>query len=106
MRFCVDQNLPEVLADWLTANCHEAEHVKRLGLAEAPDPIIRAYAARQGAVLISKDADFAALGGARPFIWVRIGNTTNRRMIEIWSRAWPSILSALEQGDTLVEVWP
>jgi len=106
MRFCVDQNLPEVLADWLAANGHEAEHIKRLGLAEAPDKIIKAHAASQGAVLISKDADFAALGGALRVIWVRIGNTTNRRLIDAWSRAWPSILLALEQGDDLVEVWP
>jgi predicted nuclease of predicted toxin-antitoxin system len=106
MRFCVDQNLPEVLADWLAGNGHEAEHIKRLGLAEAPDGKIKAYAAQNDAILITKDADFASLGPSLRVIWVRIGNTTNRRLIDAWSRAWPSILLALEQGDTLVEVWP
>ena len=106
MRFLVDQNLPEALAVWIESNGHEAEHVKRLGLAEAPDGAIRAHAMARGAVMFSKDADFAAPGAALRVIWVRIGNTTNDRLLTFWSAAWPSIVVALEQGDALIEAGP
>ena len=106
MRFLVDQNLPEVLAVWIGSNGHEAEHVKGIGLAEAPDGVIRAHAMARGAVMVSKDADFSAPGVSLRVIWVRIGNATNHRLLTVWSAAWPSIVTALEQGDTLIEVRP
>ncbi len=37
MRFLVDQNLPSILAEWISQQGHEAKHVRLLGLAEA-DP--------------------------------------------------------------------
>jgi predicted nuclease of predicted toxin-antitoxin system len=105
MRFLIDQNLPEVLSDWLVANGQEASHVRNLGLADAPDSTIVDFAHRTGAVIVSKDADFAALG-SQPvrLVWVQIGNTTNERLLAAWSVAWPQIISALALGEQMVEL--
>ncbi len=107
MRFLVDQNLPAVLARWLEAHGHEAEHVRLLGLAEEDDRVILALARERGAIVISKDGDVASAPPGRPpvpVVWVRIGNTTNNRPIGVWEGAWPSIVEALEAGETVLEV--
>jgi predicted nuclease of predicted toxin-antitoxin system len=107
MRFLVDQNLPVVLAAWLNERGHETEHVRLLGLAEEDDRVILDLARAKGAVVISKDGDFTS-GAPKeprvPVVWIRIGNTTNERLIGVWEGAWASILEALEAGETVVEV--
>jgi len=59
VRFLVDAQLPPALARRIEALGHAAEHVADCGLATAPDPEIRAYAASTGATIITKDEDFA-----------------------------------------------
>ena len=55
-------------------------HVNDLGLGAAPDDAIEAKAREMGAVIWSKDADFAErarrLHGLQ-VVWLRVGNTTN-----------------------------
>lgn len=104
MKFLVDENLPVVLAEWLVAQGHDAAHVKSLGLDRASDRSIRARAEDTGAIVISKDADFAAAGHRLRVIWVRIGNTTNANLVRVWGAAWPAILAALDEGERLIEV--
>jgi predicted nuclease of predicted toxin-antitoxin system len=108
MNFLVDQNLPVVLADWIRANGHSADHVRTLGLANGSDHEIAAIAVRTSAIVITRDADFArlTLGPATSprVVWVRIGNTTNPDLFERWARAWPEVEAALTNGDALVEV--
>jgi predicted nuclease of predicted toxin-antitoxin system len=78
LRFLVDAQLPSALARQIEALGHTAEHVADRGLATAADRDIRAYAARVGAVIITKDEDSAVrklLESGPPVVWVRIGNT-------------------------------
>ncbi len=37
-------------------------------------------------------------------IWVRIGNTTKRALIERFAEKFPAILNSLERGDTIIEI--
>lgn len=108
MKFLLDQNLPVVLAKWLEARGHQAEHVKRLRFHEADDLAIVRYARRTSAIVITKDGDFQRLATPLPqgpqVVWVRIGNTTNPELFEVWEPLWPRIEQALIEGDALIEV--
>jgi predicted nuclease of predicted toxin-antitoxin system len=108
MKFLLDQNLPVVLAKWLVARGHEAEHAKRLGLQEADDLAIMRHAMQTGAIVITKDGDFRHLAGPLPkgpqIVWIRFGNTTNPQLLETWEPLWPSIEQALAAGERLIEI--
>ncbi len=108
MKFLLDQNMPVVLAKWLEARGHQAEHVKRLRFHEADDLAIVLHARRTGAIVITKDSDFQRLAAPPPqgpqIVWVRLGNTTNPELFEVWEPLWPSIEQALMDGETLIEV--
>jgi predicted nuclease of predicted toxin-antitoxin system len=107
VRFLIDAQLPPSLTKFLAASGHWAEHVAEVGLLSAPDRAIWDHAKATDAVIITKDADFAALTilSEKPqVVWIRFGNT---RKIELERRlglTLPLIISALENGDRLVEV--
>ncbi|MGH7599428.1 MAG: DUF5615 family PIN-like protein [bacterium] len=61
MRFLVDNAVSPFVARGLTANGHDAIHVRDLGMAASPDPPIFELAAQQDRILISGDTDFGAL---------------------------------------------
>jgi len=102
VKFLVDAQLPPSLARWLREAGHEAEHVEDVGLREANDGAIWAHALRSGAVLVTKDEDFAArsaLTAITPMIvWLRIGNTTNRALLTWIEPRLPGIAGLLAQG--------
>jgi predicted nuclease of predicted toxin-antitoxin system len=108
MRFIVDAQLPPALARWLMLRGHEAEHVADRLLATAPDTIIWDHALKTGAVIITKDEDFAQrkiLTGSGPsVVWIRLPNTRRLELLAWFERMLPDILLALERGETLVEV--
>jgi predicted nuclease of predicted toxin-antitoxin system len=108
VRFLIDAQLPPSLAKHLTGLGHEATHVSEVGLNSASDKIIWSHAAATGAVLVTKDEDFVmmrALDNKSPaLIWVRIGNTTKRVLIERFAEKLPAILESLERGDTIIEI--
>ena len=107
MRFLVDAQLPPALARKLESFGHVAEHVADRGLATAADTAIRRYAVSVGAVIVTKDEDFAIhrlLREGPSIVWIRVGNT---RRVDLLSRIeidLSAIVSALEQGETLVEI--
>jgi len=105
MKFLVDQMLPVWLADWITDQGDEAEHVRRIGLADASDEAVRAEALGRNAIIVTKDGDFARPPGPGvPVLWVRIGNTTHQALAQSWPRAWPAVRQALDDGEPLVEL--
>lgn len=59
MRFLVDAQLPPALARRIQAGGHVAEHVFDIGLSRAKDRDVRSHAESTGAVIVSKDEDFA-----------------------------------------------
>jgi predicted nuclease of predicted toxin-antitoxin system len=108
VRFVVDNQLPAGLAAWLREQGHHAEHVLELGLAQSKDNPIWNYAVEHGAVLLTKDEDFAEWvrrGRRGPqVVWMRMGNTSNRALLERMTTALPLIVRELECNERLVEV--
>ena len=107
MRFLVDAQLPPALARRIAALGYDAQHVADSGLAGAPDDTIWKHAASIGAIIITKDEDFAVrrlLQSGPAVVWLRVGNTRRHALLARLEAEWPAIVRALEQGETLVEV--
>ena len=108
MTFLVDGQLPPALADWLIKQGHSAEHVYDINLRDADDIVIWNYALSGGAIIVTKDEDFAertARTTSGPVIvWLRIGNATNRVLLQWLTPRWAEITAHLEAGDRLIEV--
>jgi predicted nuclease of predicted toxin-antitoxin system len=66
MRFLVDANLPRSTVALLARLGHTAEHVRDIGLGDAPDTQIAARAKATGACLITRDLDFADIRAYPP----------------------------------------
>jgi predicted nuclease of predicted toxin-antitoxin system len=76
-------------------------------MAWAPDNAIRDYAASVGAVIVTKDEDFAIrrlLVEGPAVVWLRVGNTRRAALLERVAADWSEIVDALERGETLIEV--
>jgi predicted nuclease of predicted toxin-antitoxin system len=105
VKFLVDAQLPPMLAEWLRKAGHEAQHVREVGLLDADDTAIRAYAGKVGAVLITKDRDFVSIGETSvQVVWVRTGNVGTRALIDRVEAALPQVLQHLSEGAQLVEL--
>ncbi len=61
MRFLIDAQLPPALARWLRAQGHEAKAVREVGLREAADSAIWAFAEQGAWIVVTKDDDFVGL---------------------------------------------
>jgi len=107
LRFLVDAQLPPALARRIEALGHSADHVFDSGLTTASDDAIRTYAAKIGAVIVTKDEDFAVrrvLQEGPAVVWVRIGNTRRAELLRRIEDDFAAIVAALERGETLVEI--
>ena len=107
MRFLVDAQLPPALARRIEVLGHKAEHVADCDLASSPDSVIRDHGERAGAVIVTKDEDFAVhrvLGSGPAVVWLRIGNTRRTVLLQRVESALPAIVAALERGETLIEI--
>lgn len=107
-RFLVDNPLSAALARWLETKGREAGHVLALGLAQSPDAAIWQRAAREGAIIVSKDEDFARMTLLLPepvtVLWLRVGNCRTAALLATMERAWPAITQQLDAGARLIEV--
>ena len=108
MTFLVDAQLPPALARAITESRHVATHVADAGLLHATDEAIWQYAANNGAVLVTKDEDFAVRHrrGNRNVrvVWLRIGNTSRAALLKRFLPLLPRIVSLLESGEVLIEI--
>jgi predicted nuclease of predicted toxin-antitoxin system len=108
IRFLIDAQLPPGLTRRLTARGYPAEHVNRVKLGNTSDSVIWRYAARTGAVLVTKDEDFAAFAGREPagpqVVWIRIGNISNDALWSVLEPLLDEIIQALNAGERIVEV--
>ena len=107
MRFIVDTQLPNALAGWLRERGHQAEHVLEIGLAQSKDSVIWQHVQKQGAVIVTKDEDFAErVRRGRPgpaVIWLRVGNCSNPALCAWREPLLPAIIRQLENGERLIE---
>jgi predicted nuclease of predicted toxin-antitoxin system len=108
MRFLVDAQLPPALARLLTALGHTAEHVADVGLRDADDSPIWSYALTHQAVILTKDEDFLKRlhqsKSAPVIVWLRIGNTSRRALLQWFEALLPQIEQMILQGDRFIEV--
>jgi predicted nuclease of predicted toxin-antitoxin system len=108
VRFLVDNQLPPALARFIAADLGaEAAHVATVGLRDATDTEIWAYASANGLIVISKDEDFTGMVLRSPgagLIWVRVGNCRREFLLDLFRRVWPGILSSLQAGERFIEV--
>ena len=86
MRFIVDAQLPPAPARLMASSGLQAEHVLNIGLRDSEDSMIWEYAIEQQAVLVTKDGDFPrrlqqSISGPT-ILWLRIGNTSRRAMLQ------------------------
>ena len=79
-----------------------------VGLRHADDDPIWLYSLNAGAVIVTKDEDFPDRSARDPngpvIVWLRVGNTTNRALLEWLQPRWPDLLILLDAGHRLVEV--
>ena len=108
-RLFVDNQLPAALAHWLRAQGHQAEHVLELNLGQSSDSLIWHRAASLGAVIVTKDEDFAQLTILRSdsvaVVWLRVGNCRKAVLLASFERLWPEIVRQLDAGARLIEVY-
>jgi predicted nuclease of predicted toxin-antitoxin system len=108
MRFLVDAQLPPALGRYLAARSQTAEHVHDIGMGDATDREVWRYAKEGDAILVTKDEDFVTLqlldASGPAVIWIRVGNTTNRALLEKMDRHISSIENLLKKGERLIEV--
>ena len=82
MRLLLDHNLPPRLVRDLADLFPNMQHVRALGLSEAPDLDVWDRARREGFVFVTKDEDFVELvlllGVPPKIVWIRRGNCTTR----------------------------
>jgi predicted nuclease of predicted toxin-antitoxin system len=86
---------------------YPAVHVIDLGLQAATDEEIWDKASSRSAVLVTKDRDFAlrrvATNDGPTILWVRVGNISNRKLIELALRSLPAIIDAIERDEAVIE---
>ncbi len=108
MKFLLDAQLPPRLTKALTRAGHEAQHVYACGLLSANDRDIWRFAVQDGAALVTKDADFAAMRvhaqDGPPVVWLRLGNVSNDALEKALLRALSEIVAAIEAGEGVVEI--
>lgn len=107
-RFLVDAQLPPALAQWLQQQGHQAEHVFHVGLATATDRVIWDQAQAMGAVIVTKDADFALRRvretGGPQVVWVQRGNVSRRDLLTWFDPLLPAVDVAIQRGEPLIKV--
>ena len=78
MRLLFDQNLSRHLRALLSDLYPGSLQVREIGLADAADTVIWAYAIEHGLVIATKDADYRDLSLSRghppKVVWIRLGN--------------------------------
>ncbi len=109
MTIWTDAHLSPAIAEWIAENYPvQTAALRDLGLRGATDLQIFEAARQSGAVVMTKDRDFAELvrrlGSPPQVIWLTCGNTSNARLRQILTAALPQALTLLQAGQPLVEI--
>jgi predicted nuclease of predicted toxin-antitoxin system len=98
--FLVDQQLPKVLADYLTEHGHDARHIKDYpGGTTMADPLVALLADAEGRFVVTKDEDFriSHLLGKPPgrLLHVTCGNISTRDLLALFDQHLPEFEVAI-----------
>jgi predicted nuclease of predicted toxin-antitoxin system len=108
VKFLVDAQLPPALARALREAGYDAQAVREVGLREADDGAIWRHALIHRDIIVTKDQDFADRSlydeTAPTIVWLRIGNTSNRSLLELLLPLWPEVASRVQSGEKVIEV--
>ena len=109
MTIWLDAQLSPLIAEWLERNFDvQAIPLRNLGLHTATDKEIFFSARKNSAIIMSKDSDFIELstqfGSPPQIIWITCGNTSNRKLKEIFLKAMPVVINYIQTGESIVEV--
>lgn len=105
----IDAQLSPTLARWITETFGlQASAVRDLGLRDAKDAEIFQAARQAGAIVMTKDSDFAMLlerfGPPPQILWVTCGNTSNARLTKILATSLSQALQLLDRDEQIVEI--
>ena len=105
----LDNHLPPALAVWMNANLSvECVCVRDLNLQRASDIEIFLAARASDVVVMTKDGDLLDLldqhGPPPQVVWVTCGNTSNAHLKILIEQLWPSVMSMLQRGESLIEL--
>lgn len=109
MTIWIDAQLSPAVAKWTRDNFPvQAVALRELGLRDASDRQIFEAAKQAGAVVMTKDSDFAELvnryGSPPQVIWLICGNTSNARLKQILISTLSQAIDLLRTGESLVEI--
>lgn len=108
MKLLVDNQLPEALAAFITANGIESSHVRHFDLGAETDAEIWRFASAHGFCIVTMDEDFqhfASRYGTPPqVVWVRLGNVRKAALLEAFSAVLPELKAGLESGVPVIEI--
>ncbi len=105
----VDAHLSPAIASWIALSFgHPARSVRDMGLQGAKDLAIFLAAREAGAIVLTKDADFAQMvermGPPPCIVWLTCGNTSNAELRRILSGSLSKALAMIACGESLVEI--
>lgn len=106
MKFLVDEQLPQILADWLLEKGYDAVHVSALLTnTKILDGYICERSMAESRVVISKDSDFfnTYLIKRRPYklLYITTGNLRNRPLLDLFRGSFAQLLDILENANVV-----
>jgi predicted nuclease of predicted toxin-antitoxin system len=105
VKFLLAAELPPRLAKAMVRKGHVAWHVTDCGMLSAKDRDIWRFAAQEGAAVVTKDGDFAALRAQAtdgpPVVWLRLGNIANDALEKALLSALPQIAAGEGGGEVV-----
>ncbi|MCP5534940.1 MAG: DUF5615 family PIN-like protein [Akkermansiaceae bacterium] len=105
----VDAHLSPRIAGWAQDELgYEVSALRDLGLRDAADDEIFTKGRESGAMILTKDKDFAEmvvrLGSPPKVIWLRCGNTSESSLKDLLSKHLSEAIELLDAGEDLVEI--
>ena len=108
MHFLIDAQLPPALVFFFRDRGHDATHVFELFAHDEADEVIFERAITLGAVIVTKDEDFAIRSDARgappQVLWLRLGNCRNGPLVNAIAASFATAFEAFERGERIVEI--
>lgn len=108
MKFLIDGNLPQLLADRIRAAGIPASHVAEHALDRAVDPVVWRFACGDAWIMVTKDSDFVRLQQLSRLrgqvLWIRCGNCRTAPLLDLVLPRLTEIVRDFRDGARLIEI--